>query len=31
MTLAHVVFLYDWHGRHHTAHITSLRSRKGWK
>jgi uncharacterized damage-inducible protein DinB len=30
MTLAHVVFLYDWHGRHHTAHITSLRRRKGW-
>ena len=23
--------LYDWHGRHHTAHITSLRRRKGWK
>jgi hypothetical protein len=23
--------LYAWHGRHHTAHITSLRERKGWR
>ena len=22
--------LYAWHGRHHTAHITSLRDREGW-
>ncbi len=22
--------LYAWHGRHHTAHITSLRKRMGW-
>lgn len=22
--------LYDWHGRHHIAHITSLRRRRGW-
>jgi hypothetical protein len=22
--------LYAWHGRHHVAHITSLRKRKGW-
>jgi len=22
--------LYAWHGRHHTAHITSLRRREGW-
>jgi uncharacterized damage-inducible protein DinB len=22
--------LYSWHGRHHTAHITSLRQRMGW-
>lgn len=21
---------YDWHGRHHTAHITRLREREGW-
>ncbi|HXG63902.1 MAG TPA: bacillithiol transferase BstA [Blastocatellia bacterium] len=23
--------LYAWHGRHHTAHITSLRERRGWE
>ena len=28
--LATVVALYAWHSRHHTAHITSLRSRKDW-
>ena len=22
--------LYDWHGRHHLAHITGLRDRMGW-
>lgn len=22
--------LYAWHGRHHVAHITSLRDRRGW-
>ena len=22
--------LYAWHGRHHVAHITSLRERRGW-
>ncbi|WML57694.1 YfiT family bacillithiol transferase [Neobacillus sp. PS2-9] len=22
--------IYAWHGQHHLAHITSLRSRKGW-
>jgi hypothetical protein len=22
--------LYDWHGRHHTAHITRLSARMGW-
>ena len=22
--------LYSWHGRHHTAHVTSLRERMGW-
>jgi uncharacterized damage-inducible protein DinB len=22
--------LYEWHGRHHTAHITGLRQRMGW-
>jgi len=29
-TLAQVLALYDWHSRHHTAHITSLRARQGW-
>lgn len=24
------VALYSWHGRHHVAHITSLRGRNGW-
>ena len=28
--LAKVLALYDWHSRHHTAHITSLRARLGW-
>jgi uncharacterized damage-inducible protein DinB len=28
--LAKVLALYDWHSRHHTAHITSLRVRQGW-
>jgi len=22
--------LYAWHGKHHVAHITSLRERMGW-
>jgi hypothetical protein len=24
------VILYDWHGRHHTAHVTRLAARMGW-
>ena len=28
--LAKTLALYDWHSRHHTAHITSLRARQGW-
>ena len=31
MTLDGVVAMYSWHGRHHTAHITSLRGRMGWR
>lgn len=31
MTLDAVVAMYAWHGRHHTAHITSLRERIGWR
>ncbi|MGD0940145.1 MAG: YfiT family bacillithiol transferase [Terracidiphilus sp.] len=29
-TLARGLEIYDWHSRHHTAHITSLRLRQGW-
>ncbi|MFD3448983.1 YfiT family bacillithiol transferase [Microbacteriaceae bacterium 4G12] len=29
-TLGVATGLYAWHGRHHTAHITSLRNRLGW-
>lgn len=25
-----LVFLYAWHGLHHTAHITELRKKNGW-
>lgn len=28
--LAVVLAVYDWHSRHHTAHVTALRSREGW-
>lgn len=31
MSIDTLVALYAWHGRHHVAHITSLRERKGWK
>jgi hypothetical protein len=31
MTLDDMVGSYAWHGRHHVAHITSLRDREGWK
>lgn len=30
MTLWYLLGMYSWHGRHHTAHVTSLRERKGW-
>jgi uncharacterized damage-inducible protein DinB len=30
MTVEHLLRLYEWHGRHHTAHITGLRERMGW-
>jgi uncharacterized damage-inducible protein DinB len=29
-TVDWLLFLYAWHGRHHTAHITELRKQKGW-
>ena len=31
MTLDAMVSQYAWHGRHHTAHITGLRQRQGWR
>ena len=31
MALHRLLFLYEWHSRHHVAHITSLRQRAGWK
>ena len=31
VTLNRAVQTYAWHGRHHVAHITSLRERMGWK
>ena len=30
MPLEKNLALYSWHGRHHVAHITSLREREGW-
>jgi uncharacterized damage-inducible protein DinB len=30
VTLANNLALYDWHSRHHTAHIARLRARMGW-
>ncbi|AJY76703.1 YfiT family bacillithiol transferase [Paenibacillus beijingensis] len=29
-SLEYYLGMYSWHGRHHMAHITSLRRRKGW-
>lgn len=29
-TVDWLLFDYEWHGRHHTAHITELRKQKGW-
>jgi hypothetical protein len=30
LTLDTQLGLYEWHGRHHVAHIVSLRARMGW-
>lgn len=30
MDLDTTLAMYAWHGRHHTAQVTSLRERKGW-
>jgi DinB superfamily len=29
-SIEQVAILYDWHGRHHTAHVTQLSARMGW-
>jgi len=31
MTIDELVAMYAWHGEHHTAHITRLRERMGWR
>lgn len=31
IALERILQLYAWHGRHHVAHITSLRERMNWK
>jgi uncharacterized damage-inducible protein DinB len=30
MSLDDVLSMYEWHGRHHSGHITALRKRAGW-
>lgn len=30
VTVDWLIAMYAWHGRHHVAHITSLRTQKGW-
>lgn len=30
VTLATNLAIYDWHSRHHVAHIANLRARQGW-
>lgn len=30
VNLWHMLGMYAWHGRHHTAHITTLKERMGW-
>jgi hypothetical protein len=30
MSLHQMLALYQWHGKHHVAHVTSLRERNGW-
>lgn len=31
LSLWYLLGSYAWHGKHHVAHITSLRERKGWE
>ena len=30
LDLDYLAAMYAWHGKHHTAHVTALRDRKGW-
>jgi uncharacterized damage-inducible protein DinB len=30
VAIDYALALYAWHGRHHTAHVTTLRERMGW-
>ncbi len=30
LTIWSITALYDWHSRHHVAHVTHLRAREGW-
>jgi hypothetical protein len=30
MNLHQLLALYQWHGKHHVAHVTTLRERNGW-
>ena len=30
MTVDSLLSVYSWHGRHHVAHVTSLKERMGW-
>jgi DinB superfamily len=30
MSLHQMLALYQWHGKHHVAHVTALRERNGW-
>jgi hypothetical protein len=29
-TIDWLLFMYEWHGKHHTAHVTELRKQKDW-
>jgi hypothetical protein len=31
MSLEKTLAMYAWHGKHHVAHVTTLRERSGWK
>ena len=31
MTIGTLLRMYEWHGRHHVAHIMGLRQRNGWQ